>query len=205
MILFTDGKHDVAGVPVTQVQVALDRHFGGRSPFALLPVGMGLVSSERAALEAGLEKLRIIRDMPACVSGSQFDWPQIVFDSPADAGNAVALALQNVTCTFTLAQTPAPETPTATPSPTPGAVRGLSLSEGDGLIGLQWSAPAIQDDPIKAYRARCRSGEGDWTEASETPAASTTVVIGELVNGQVYQCQVAAVNSRGVGAWTTRR
>ena len=41
MTLFTDGKHDVKGIPVA-VQPARDRLFGSRSPFALLPVGMGL-------------------------------------------------------------------------------------------------------------------------------------------------------------------
>ena len=48
LILFTDGKHDVQGVPVSQVQPARDRLFGSRSPFALLPVGMGLRPTERA-------------------------------------------------------------------------------------------------------------------------------------------------------------
>ena len=42
VILFTDGKHDVAGVPASQVPPALDRLFGSRSPVAVLPVGMGL-------------------------------------------------------------------------------------------------------------------------------------------------------------------
>lgn len=80
LILFTDGKHDVAGVPVGDVQPALDRLFGDRSPFALLPVGMGLSPTERPALESGLVNLRTIREMPACVSGAQFDWPQVVFE-----------------------------------------------------------------------------------------------------------------------------
>ena len=52
--------------------------------------------------------MRIISDMPACVSGSTFDWPQVVFKSPDEAGNAVAVALQNATCTFTVAPPPPP-------------------------------------------------------------------------------------------------
>jgi hypothetical protein len=40
LILFSDGKHDVQGVPVEQVQAAHDRLFGSRAPLALLPVGM---------------------------------------------------------------------------------------------------------------------------------------------------------------------
>src|SRR4249919_1138301 len=47
MILFTDGKHDVKGVPASAVQPARNRLFGSRTPFALLPVGMGLDPKER--------------------------------------------------------------------------------------------------------------------------------------------------------------
>ena len=42
LILFTDGKHDVAGVPASRVPPTIDRLFGSRSPIAILPVGMGL-------------------------------------------------------------------------------------------------------------------------------------------------------------------
>ena len=102
MILFTDGKHDVKGVPLSQVQVVRDRLFGKRTPFALLPVGLGLAAKDRAALEAGLNRLKIIRDMPACVSGTTFEWPQVGFQGPDQAGNAVAVALQDATCTLVL-------------------------------------------------------------------------------------------------------
>ena len=47
MILFTDGRHDVAGVPRSEVPKASDRLFGDRSPVALLPVGMGLAAGDR--------------------------------------------------------------------------------------------------------------------------------------------------------------
>ena len=117
MILFTDGRHDVRGVPASQVRVVRERLFGSRSPFALLPVGMGLDPSKRTELEKSLTGMRIVRDMPPCVSGSTFDWPRVVFNSPGAAGNAVAVALQNATCTFTV------EPPPAAPAPTVGAVR----------------------------------------------------------------------------------
>ena len=54
LILFTDGRHDVRGVPSSQVRVVRERLFASRSPFALLPVGMGLDAKGRAALERGL-------------------------------------------------------------------------------------------------------------------------------------------------------
>ncbi len=200
LILFTDGKHDVQGVPISQVQPARDRLFGSRSPFALLPVGMGLSSTERDALESGLVKLRIIREMPACVSGARFDWPQVVFQSPDDAGNAVAVALQDVTCTFTVAPTPTPS-PTPTPVPTPGAVRSVSLTAGDGRIEVAWIAPATTSAPIVAYRIRCRSDGSEWTQ-SEEDLLKTSAVVEGLTNGAAYECAVAAVDATSEGSWT---
>ena len=201
LILFTDGKHDVAGVPSNQVQPARDLLFGSQSPFALLPVGMGLSSTERDALEAGLVNLRIIREMPACVSGTQFDWPQVVFESPADAGNAVAVALQNVTCTFTVAPTAAPSAePTPTRESTP-VVRSIRLTAGDSRIEVAWNAPATPPAPIVDYRIRCRSGEGEWTESDEGVSLKTSAVVDGLTNGAAYECEVAAVDATSEGPW----
>jgi len=203
LILFTDGKHDAQGVPVSQVQPARDRLFGSRSPFALLPVGMGLRPTERDALASGLVNLRIIREMPACVSGAHFDWPQVVFESPAEAGNAVAVALQDVTCTFTVAPTPTPTPlPTPTPMPTPGAVRGVRLTPGDGRIEVAWNVPARTPEPIVDYRVRCRTGEGEWTESGEGASLETSAVVEGLTNGAAYECAVAAVDATSEGAWT---
>ena len=75
---------------------------------------MGLAPKDRAALEAGLNNMRIIKDMPACVSGATFEWPQTVFETADQAGTAVAVALQDATCTFTVVLPP-------TPAPTPPA------------------------------------------------------------------------------------
>lgn len=199
LILFTDGKHDVAGVPIGQVQPALVRLFGSRAPFALLPVGMGLNPTERDALEIGLVSLQVIREMPACVSGAQFDWPQVVFESADDAGNAVAVALQNVTCTFTVAPTPGP-TPTPTPTPEPpNAVRGLSLTPGDGRIEVAWSAPLEPSAPIVDYRVRCRSGGGEWIESTEGTSLESSAVVEGLTNGSAYECEVAVVDAAADG------
>ena len=197
MILFTDGKHDVKGVPVSAVQPARDRLFGSRSPFALLPVGMGLDPKERGALTAGLENLRIIKDMPACVSGATFEWPQVVFQTADQAGNAVAVALQDATCTFTVAPTPTP-----TPAPTPAAVRSVRLTPGDGRIVLNWDSPAATAAPIVDYTARCRAGEGDWILSTEGVSLEKTATVEGLTNGTAYECEVAAVGRSATGAWT---
>ncbi len=197
MILFTDGKHDVKGVPVSQVLPARDRLFGSRSPFALLPVGMGLDPKLRVGLETGLENLRVIKDMPACVSGATFDWPQVVFQTADQAGNAVAVALQEATCTFTVAPTPTP-----TPAPTPAAVKAIRLTPGDGRIVLTWDPPAATSAPIVDYTARCRAGEGDWIVSTEGVSLEPTATVEGLTNGTTYQCEVAAVGPSAAGAWT---
>jgi hypothetical protein len=197
LIMFTDGRHDVKGVPASQVKVVRDRLFGARSPFALLPVGMGLDPGQRDALEAGLVNLRIVKDMPPCVTGQTFDWPTVVFDSADEAGNAVAVALQDVTCTFTVAPTPTP-----TPVPKPGPVRNIQLIARDGAIDLSWAAPAGKVVPVVGYRARCRAGEGDWVEPAEGQSKDTKATIEGLTNGLDYTCEVAAIGARSEGAFT---
>ena len=202
LILFTDGKHDVPDVPVSEVEPTRDRLFGTRSPFALLPVGMGLDPAERGTLESGLLNLRIIRDMPACISGARFDWPQVVFESADDAGNAVAVALQDATCTFTVAPE-ATSSPLPTPVPTTTAVRGVTLVPGDGRIAVAWVAPTTTPAPIIDYRIRCRSGDGDWIESGEGASLATSTVVDGLTNGLAYECEVATVSATSQGLWVT--
>jgi hypothetical protein len=200
LILFTDGKHDVKGVPVSQVQVVRDRLFGTRSPIALLPVGMGLQPSERAALEAGLQRLQIIKDMPACISGAVFDWPQVVFQTADEAGNAVAVALQGATCTFTVAPV---ATPAPTPPPTVGAVQGIQLTAGDGQIEVAWSPPAAGSVAIVDYQIRCRAGDGTTIESTEGVSLQPTAVVEGLTDGTAYTCEVAVVGPGStLGPWT---
>ena len=198
LILFTDGRHDVKGVPTSQVRVVRERLFSSRSPFALLPVGMGLDPARRAALENGLAGMRIVSDMPPCVSGSTFDWPQVVFTSPGEAGNAVAVALQNATCTFTV------EAPPPAPVLKVGAVRGIRLTARDGAIDLRWAAPVVAPSsaPVVDYRARCRAGDGEWIEGKEGISLETTATIEGLTNGVEYRCEVAAVGAASAETWT---
>jgi Fibronectin type III domain/von Willebrand factor type A domain len=197
LVLFTDGRHDVAGVPVSRVQPARDRLFGSRSPFALLPVGLGLAAADREALGAGLQRLEIIKDMPACVSGATFTWPTVIFESADEAGAAVGVALQNATCTFTVAATP---TPAPTPSPAPIRVPGVRLTAGDAKVEIAWSAPTVPD-PISGYQARCRTGGGDWIESTDAGANGLKATVAGLANGAEYECEVAAV-SAGTTSWT---
>ena len=208
LILFTDGRHDVAGVPVSEVQPAHERLFGDRSPFALLPVGMGLDPADRDTLTAGLEDLRIIRDMPPCVSGTTFDWPEVTFESADDAGNAVAVALQSATCTFTVPPTAEPDpspTPTPIPTPTPGeaVVRDIQLTPGDGRIDVTWTAPADSAEPPTDYRTRCSSDGTSWIESTEGVSLDPRATVEGLTAGAEYECQVAVVTASSDDTWTS--
>ena len=197
VIFFTDGRHDVAGVPASRVQPARDQLFGNRTPFALLPVGMGLDPKNRPALEAGLKRLQIVKDMPACVTGTTFSWPQAAFETADEAGNAVAVALQDATCTFTVAPTPTP-----TPAPTPAAVQGIRVKPGDGMIQIDWAVAAAPGTPVVDYAARCRASNGDVVESGKDVSLDPTITITGLKNGTAYLCEVQAVGAAGPGAWT---
>ena len=199
MILFTDGRHDVAGVPNRDVGRAHRRLFDDRSPFALLPVGMGLEAADRNQLTAALENLRVVRDMPPCVSGSTFEWPEVVFDSPDEAGNAVAAALQAATCTFTVA----PSEPPATPPPpaAPSVARDIRLTPGDGFIDLAWSPPAEGADGVTDYKARCSGDDGATVESAEGVSTDPQARVDGLEQGREYRCEVAVVTAAGDGEW----
>jgi fibronectin type III domain protein len=199
LILFTDGKHEVKGVPASRVIPVRDQLFGNRTPFALLPVGMGLDPKERGALTAGLERLKIVKDMPACVSGSTFEWPTVSFNSAAAAGNAVAVALQDATCTFTVAPTPTPPTPP--PAPTAAPAQAIQATPGDGKIDLTWSPPVEAGAPVTDYQVRCRPVDGDPVESTEGVSIQPHTTVEGLANGTSYTCEVATVSAGGLGAW----
>ena len=201
IIFFTDGRHEAAGVPVSDVILARDALFGARSPFALLPVGMGLDPDDRPRLEAGLADLRITREFERC-DGGPLEWPNVVFESAEAAGQAVAVALQDVSCTFTVEPTPTPEL-TPTPEP-PAPVRSIRLQPGDAAIEVDWAPPSDAEvTPIEDYRVRCRpSAGGDWIESTEGVSTDTSATVGGLANGAEYICEVAAIPASGVVAWT---
>ncbi len=201
IIFFTDGLHEADGVPVSQVVPARDRLFGDRSPFALLPVGMGLDAEDRPRLEPGLVDLRITRDLERC-EGGPFEWPNVVFDTAEAAGQAVGLALQDVSCTFTVEPTP---TPPPSPTPPPAApVQAISVSPGDAEIEVGWGPPSDADaNPVLDYLVRCRpAAGGDAVESTEGVSTETSATVEGLANGVAYTCEVAAVRASGPDEWT---
>jgi hypothetical protein len=203
LILFTDGKHDVRGVPVSAVQPARDRLFGARTPFALLPVGMGLDPKLRNALATGLEQLRIVRNMPACVSGATFEWPQVVFQSADEAGNAVAIALQDATCTFTAAPVPSASpsakprpTPSATPDTPPAAPQKPSVEPLNGALRISLAPDA--GSGASRYHFECSPDQGGtWPGKADVGAGNPTAQIGHLTNGVDYVCRAFAASATG--------
>jgi hypothetical protein len=211
IIFFSDGRHDVPGVPVSEVLPARDALFGGRSPFGLLPVGLGVDPEDRPTLEQGLVDLRIT-DLERCEGGA-LEWPNVIFETAEAAGQAVGVALQDVSCTFTVEPSASPSpSPTPTPTPTPvpptpsptltaAAVREIRLFPGDGNIELRWTEPPDAGaSPVEAYQARCRPADGG--DAIETePSPERTAVVEGLANGVTYHCEVAAIRGGVVGTW----
>lgn len=208
VVFFTDGKHEVAGVPVSAVQPAANDRFGDRKPFAFLPVGMGLDPKTKAQLAKGLEGLRdLTTSMSACQGGQTFAWDTVVFGSAQEAGNAVALALQSVTCTFPAPNptpTPVPATPSPTPPQPPDAPSAPVATSGDGEVTVSWLAPAKQGTtPVSRYDVRCRADGADWGETQTATPPATSVVVSGLQNGTGYECQVRAVSSTGPSEWAS--
>lgn len=205
VVFFTDGKHDVAGVPAGEVLPEARRLFGDRTPFAFLPVGMGLDPQERGALRSGLEALSgLTRDMTPCAGGQAFRWDDVVFNSPVDAGHAVADALEQVTCSFTVAPSPTPKpTPTPTPEVAPGLVGDVRAAAGNGSIELTWAEPADPGTkPVDTYLARCRADGSADAPAQELSSKVHAAVVDDVDNGTNYACEVAAVSEVGQGPWT---
>ncbi|MGR3984432.1 MAG: fibronectin type III domain-containing protein [Gammaproteobacteria bacterium] len=96
-------------------------------------------------------------------------------------------------------------------SATPLAPSGVSAAPGDARVTLAWTAPDSRGAAITTYRYRW-SNDGDDTDwesaggadgvAIPNSASLTSHPVTGLSNGKLYVMQVAAVNSRGTGAWS---
>ena len=200
VIFFTDGAHDPPGNNRDDEDVVeeIADAYAGRSPLAILPVGLG---AGAGAFESNLQDLfdAYFRDMEPCEGRASFAWPEVVFESAEDAGLAVAQALQEVTCSFVFVPPTSPPPPTPTPIPTPpapGAPVSVQLLAGNESITVQWQPPAVGADLVTEYIVRCRNPEGDEF-SSEVPAPATEAEITDLVPGVAYTCEVVAVSPGG--------
>ena len=97
----------------------------------------------------------------------------------------------------------------------PNEPTGLSVEIGDGEALLAWTAPSSNgDSSITGYRVQSSTNGTDWTtEISDTSAegvmvrsiggVATVATVTGLTNGTAYQFKVAAINSHGVGSYST--
>lgn len=199
VIFFTDGKHDPPGTSRDDENVVakVTPSFAGRTPLAILPVGLG---ARAGKFESELSAIyqAFLRDMAPCEGRAAFAWPQVVFPSGNEAGAAVALALQEVTCSFTVAPTPTPlPTPTAPPPDVPLGVRVLA---GNESLTIQWLPPSSGE--VDDYLVHCRpTAGGEWIESGDGVSTATETVIDGLVPGVAYDCEVAAVDGRSTSAY----
>ncbi len=206
VVFFTDGKHDVAGGP-GQGRAARGAATVRRPDPVRVPARRHGPRSQ-AARRAAIRTRGIGRPDPrhgAVPRRRGLPWDNVVFGSPVEAGHAVADALAQVTCSFTVAPSPTPKpTPTPTPEVAPGLVGDVHAAAGDGFIELTWAEPADPGTaPIDTYQARCRSeGSADWLPTQELPSTVHAAVVDQVDNGSSYACEVAAVSAVGAGPWT---
>jgi fibronectin type III domain protein len=197
VVFFTDGQHDPPGTARDDEDVVarVTPAFAGKTPLALLPVGLGAVAG---GFESDLRKIYdgFLRDMAPCEGRASFSWPEVVFPSGDAAGAAVALALQEVTCSFTVAPTPTP-VPTPTPAP-PDAPIGVQVLAGNESLTIQWLPPSAGE--VVDYVVHCRPATGgDWIESTEGVSTTTETVIDGLDPGVAYNCEVAASDGTSTG------
>jgi fibronectin type III domain protein len=200
VIFFTDGKHDPPGTDRDDENVVakVTPSFAGRTPLAILPVGLG---TRAGRFESDLQAIyaAFLRDMAPCEGRGIFRWPEVVFPSGDAAGAAVALALQEVTCSFTVAPTP---TPAPTPTgPPPDAPIGVQVLAGNKSLTIQWLPPSA--GKVVDYLVRCRpAAGGDWIDSGEGVSTVTQTVIEGLEPGIAYDCEVAATDKNSTGPYT---
>ncbi len=203
VVFFTDGQHDPPGTRRDDENVIakVTPAYAGRTPLAILPVGLG-ASAGAFGSELRAISDAFLRDMAPCDGRASFSWPGVVFPSGEEAGAAVALALQEVTCSFTVAPVPTPA-PTPTPEPTPappppGAPLGMRVLAGNESLTIQWLPPTT--GTVVDYLVRCRpAAGGEWLASTEGVSTTTRAVIDGLAPGRAYDCQVAASNGVSTG------
>lgn len=208
VIFFTDGEHDPPGTSRDNenVPALVAPAFEGRTPLAVLPVGLGAGAS---AFESELMALytAFLRDMQPCAGRPTFTWPEVVFPSADAAGTAVALALQEVTCSFTVAPTQTP-TPTQVPTPPPavfGKPIGVRALAANRSLTIQWLPPSTGTDLVTDYLVRCApSSGGAPIESTEGVSTVPETEIAGLEPGVSYACEVAATDGVTIGPWSAR-
>ena len=204
VVFFTDGNNDPPGTARDKENVVakVTPAYAGRTPLAILPVGLG-TGAGAFQTELGAIYTAFLRDMEPCTGRPDFAWPQVVFPSADAAGSAVALALQEVTCSFTVAPTPVP---TASPTPPPavfGAPTGVRVLPGNGFVTVQWVAPTVGAAAITDYLVQCTpTSGGPPIESTEGVSTATETKLSGLTAGASLACSVAATDGITIGPYS---
>jgi hypothetical protein len=203
VVFFTDGNNDPPGTSRDHEDVVakVTPAFAGRTPLAILPVGLGTgagaFQSELSAIYSAF-----LRDMEPCAGRPSFAWPQVVFPSADAAGTAVALALQEVTCSFTVAPTPIPTAPPTAPPAVFGPPLGIRVLPGNGFVTIQWLPPALGAAAITGYDVQCTPASIGAPIQSQEGVTATETRISGLAAGMSLTCEVAATDGITVGPWS---
>jgi len=90
-------------------------------------------------------------------------------------------------------------------STTPDSPTAVSGTVGHAAINLSWNAPSSDGgSPITDYRIQFSSNGGSsWSTYSDGTSTSTSATIPYLTNGTPYIFRVAAINSSGVGNYSS--
>jgi hypothetical protein len=99
----------------------------------------------------------------------------------------------------------APATGSGTPRTVPGAPTGLTVTPGDGTLGVSWAAPSSDGgNAISAYTVSLTPDAGGPTTSFTTPNGTTTShQFTGLSNGTLYDVSVIATNAAGPSSAAT--
>ena len=201
LILFTDGKHDVKGVPGEPGRCPTrDQLFGNRTPFALLPVGMGLDPKERGALTAGLDRLKIVKDMPACASGATLRLADRLLQLAGRGGQRRRGRAPGRDLHVHRRPDADPADPAAGTDRGPGPGHpGRARRQQDRRDVVAAGSRAAPRSPTT--RSAASPVDGDPVESTEGVSIQPHTTVEGLANGTSYTCEVATVSAGGVGPW----
>jgi len=85
----------------------------------------------------------------------------------------------------------------------PSQVGTVSTIPGNTQVELSWSAPSNGGSSITDYVIQYSTDNSSWSTFSDGTSTGTTATVTGLTNGQQYYFKVAAVNSVGIGSYSS--